>query len=151
MGKNAGDALMANVQRQVLKTQTAKAGCADRPELVYGRWLFFSLTLVVLTLLPVLQDQPVRSGRTLHSSPSIHGCMWHHHFWATIEAGASHGGNEGQQVNNWSLWQMKSIDLMKKGRNKTQHESSTITSSIIQWHSNTIQLQLTCITASVSK
>lgn len=43
-------------------------------------------TLVVLTLLPVLQDHPVRSGRTLHSSPSMHGCIWHHHFWATMEA-----------------------------------------------------------------
>lgn len=45
-----------------------------------------ALTLVVLTLLPVLQDHPVRSGRTLHSSPSMHGCIWHHHFWATMEA-----------------------------------------------------------------
>lgn len=44
------------------------------------------LTLVVLTLFPVLQLQPVRSGRTLHSSPSKHGCIWHHHFWATIDA-----------------------------------------------------------------
>lgn len=44
------------------------------------------LTLVVLTLLPVLQDQPVRSGRTLHSSPSKHGCIWHHHFCSTMEA-----------------------------------------------------------------
>ena len=32
-------------------------------------------TFVVLTLLPVLQLHPVRSGRTLHSSPSIHGCI----------------------------------------------------------------------------
>lgn len=54
-------------------------------------------TLVVLTLFPVLQDQPVRSGRTLHSSPSIHGCMWHHHFWATIEAVASNGELEGKK------------------------------------------------------
>lgn len=45
-----------------------------------------SQTFVVLTLLPVLQLHPVRSGRTLHSSPSIHGCIWHHHFWATMEA-----------------------------------------------------------------
>lgn len=34
-----------------------------------------SHTFVVLTLLPVLQLHPVRSGRTLHSSPSIHGCI----------------------------------------------------------------------------
>lgn len=34
-----------------------------------------SQTFVVLTLLPVLQLHPVRSGRTLHSSPSIHGCI----------------------------------------------------------------------------
>lgn len=46
-----------------------------------------SQTFVVLTLLPVLQLHPVRSGRTLHSSPSIQGCIWHHHFWATMEAG----------------------------------------------------------------
>lgn len=50
-------------------------------------------TLVVLTLLPVLQLHPVRSGRTLHSSPSMHGCIWHHHFWATMEAAG--GGEEG--------------------------------------------------------
>lgn len=52
------------------------------------------LTFVVLTLLPVLQLHPVRSGRTLHSSPSIHGCIWHHHFWATMEA----GGNRDENV-----------------------------------------------------
>lgn len=50
-----------------------------------GVWEYI-LTLVVFTLFPVLQLQPVRSGRTLHSSPSKHGCIWHHHFWATIDA-----------------------------------------------------------------
>jgi len=58
----------------------------------------FLLTLVVLTLLPVLQDQPVRSGRTLHSSPSIHGCIWHHHFWATMEAAEA---QKEQRVSEW--------------------------------------------------
>lgn len=59
----------------------------------------YFLTLVVLTLFPVLQDHPVRSGRTLHSSPSMHGCMWHHHFWATIEAGGF-GGKENARLHN---------------------------------------------------
>lgn len=57
-----------------------------------AQWLScYRVTLVVLTLLPVLQDQPVRSGKTLHSSPSIHGCIWHHHFWATMEASTQEG------------------------------------------------------------
>lgn len=43
-------------------------------------------TLVVLTLFPVLQLHPFRSGSTLHSSPSMQGCIWHHHFWATMDA-----------------------------------------------------------------
>lgn len=43
-------------------------------------------TLVVFTLFPEEQLHPLRSGRTLHSSPSRHGCMWHHHFCSTIEA-----------------------------------------------------------------
>lgn len=44
------------------------------------------LTLVVFTLFPEEQLHPFRSGRTLHSSPSRHGCIWHHHFCSTIEA-----------------------------------------------------------------
>lgn len=44
-------------------------------------------TLVVFTLLPLLQLQPERSGRTLHSSPSRQGSIWHHHFCSTMEAG----------------------------------------------------------------
>lgn len=43
-------------------------------------------TFVVLILFPVAQLQPLRSGRTLHSSPSRHGSIWHHHFCWTIEA-----------------------------------------------------------------
>lgn len=46
----------------------------------------FLLTLVVFTLFPDEQLHPFRSGRTLHSSPSRHGCIWHHHFCSTIEA-----------------------------------------------------------------
>lgn len=57
-------------------------------------------TFVVLTLLPVLQLHPVRSGRTLHSSPSMHGCIWHHHFWATMEAGGRERG----------VWQIFSLE-----------------------------------------
>lgn len=45
-----------------------------------------SSTLVVFTLLPEMHDQPVRSGRTRHSSPSRHGRILHHHFCRTIEA-----------------------------------------------------------------
>lgn len=73
------------------------------------------LTLVVLTLLPVLQDQPVRSGRTLHSSPSIHGCMWHHHFWATMEAAVSNG-DSGKKKDSWLL---KQYDKEKRIKEKS--------------------------------
>lgn len=51
----------------------------------------YRVTLVVFTLFPVLQLHPVRSGKTLHSSPSKHGCIWHHHFWITMEA-STHDG-----------------------------------------------------------
>lgn len=60
--------------------------------------LQWCLTLVVLTLFPVLQDHPVRSGRTLHSSPSMHGCIWHHHFWATIDAGTSYDRKDEEKA-----------------------------------------------------
>lgn len=33
-----------------------------------------------------MHDQPVRSGRTRHSSPSRQGSILHHHFWRTIAA-----------------------------------------------------------------
>lgn len=45
-------------------------------------------TRVVFTLFPEEQLHPFLSGRTLHSSPSRHGCIWHHHFCSTIEATA---------------------------------------------------------------
>lgn len=61
-------------------------------------------TLVVLTLLPVLQDHPVRSGRTLHSSPSMHGCIWHHHFWATMEAEGNSTTENVNQAKSLLAW-----------------------------------------------
>ena len=51
-------------------------------------------TLVVLTLCPVLQLHPERSGSTLHSSPSRQGSIWHHHFCRTMEAVGA-GSSEG--------------------------------------------------------
>lgn len=44
------------------------------------------LTRVVLILLPVAHIQPELSGRVLHSSPSRHGSISHHHFPTTMEA-----------------------------------------------------------------
>lgn len=52
-------------------------------------------TLVVFTLLPLLQLQPERSGSTLHSSPSRHGSIWHHHFCSTMEAGGEEASAAG--------------------------------------------------------
>ena len=43
-------------------------------------------TLVVLTLCPLLQLHPDRSGSTLHSSPGRQGSIWHHHLCRTMEA-----------------------------------------------------------------
>ncbi|TNN73521.1 Protein FAM19A1 [Liparis tanakae] len=37
-----------------------------------------------------MHDQPVRSVRTRHSSPSRHGAILHHHFCRTMEAGGKH-------------------------------------------------------------
>lgn len=72
------------------------------------------LTLVVLTLFPVLQLQPFRSGNTLHSSPSIHGCIWHHHFCATIEAAQTERKTERKENLSTllTLW-----ELPKRERN----------------------------------
>lgn len=56
-------------------------------EMATGLPLRHGRTLVVFTLLPLLQLQPERSGRTLHSSPSRQGSIWHHHFCSTMEAG----------------------------------------------------------------
>lgn len=42
--------------------------------------------MVVLTLCPLLQLHPDRSGSTLHSSPGRQGSIWHHHFCRTMEA-----------------------------------------------------------------
>jgi len=52
-------------------------------------------TLVVFTLLPLLQLQPERSGSTLHSSPSRQGSIWHHHFCSTTAAGGEAGVSAG--------------------------------------------------------
>ena len=57
------------------------------PAAVNYSYLLFVLALVVLTLLPLLQDQPEESGSTRQSSPSKQGSMWHHHFSITMEAG----------------------------------------------------------------
>lgn len=57
-------------------------------------------TLVVFTLFPVLQLHPLRSGSTLHSSPSMQGCIWHHHFCATMEAAAEKGKKGREQGGN---------------------------------------------------
>lgn len=60
------------------------------------------LTFVVLTLFPEMHDQPVRSGRTRHSSPKRHGSILHHHFWRTIEA-VEKGSTKGhfRQTKMW--------------------------------------------------
>lgn len=58
-------------------------------------------TLVVFTLLPLLQLHPERSGSTLHSSPSRHGSIWHHHFCSTMEAGERRGSAARLQHRAW--------------------------------------------------
>jgi len=45
-----------------------------------------ALTLVVLILFPEEHIQPELSGSVLHSSPSRHGSISHHHFPITMEA-----------------------------------------------------------------
>lgn len=72
------------------------------------------LTLVVFTLFPEEQLHPFRSGRTLHSSPSRQGCMWHHHFCSTIEA----TGDKKRSV-QWFLFGHSSSGCTK--RNSFSH------------------------------
>lgn len=59
-------------------------------------------TLVVFTLLPLLQLHPERSGSTLHSSPWRHGSIWHHHFCSTMEAGETREGISGCDTRRYS-------------------------------------------------
>lgn len=46
----------------------------------------WALTLVVLILFPDEHIHPELSGRVLHSSPSRHGSISHHHFPITMDA-----------------------------------------------------------------
>lgn len=57
----------------------------------YQSWSRSEEIFVVLILFPVAQLQPLKSGRTLHSSPSRHGSIWHHHFCWTIDASTQEG------------------------------------------------------------
>lgn len=79
-----------------------------------------SLTFVVLTLLPVLQDQPVKSGKTLQSSPAMHGCIWHHHFWATMEAEEASHRQEDSKSSNGQQYEIGNVmgpDFQTEHRN----------------------------------
>lgn len=86
-----------------LKVRSNRFGCG----VTEGSCL--KLTLVVLILFPVAQLQPFRSGRTLHSSPSRHGCIWHHHFCSTIEASNNTERSKSKQMEKslfilWKWW-----------------------------------------------
>lgn len=59
--------------------------CACRSARV-GMRICERLTLVVLILFPEEHIHPELSGRVLHSSPSRHGSISHHHFPITIDA-----------------------------------------------------------------
>lgn len=90
----------------------------------------YRVTLVVFTLFPVLQLHPLRSGNTLHSSPSIHGCIWHHHFCATIEASTHDGAAlvvpatcPGKQE-HLTVWDLSSILFL------LQHRCAAMTSQV---------------------
>lgn len=82
----------------------------------------YRVTLVVFTLLPLLQLQPERSGSTLHSSPSRHGSIWHHHFCSTMEASTQEGAARvvpatcpGKQE-HFTVWERSSILFLLQHR-----------------------------------
>lgn len=90
----------------------------------------YRVTLVVLTLFPVLQLHPLRSGSTLHSSPSMQGCIWHHHFCATMDASTQDGAAlvvpatcPGKQE-HLTVWDLSSILFL------LQHRCAAITSQV---------------------
>lgn len=56
----------------------------------------WGLTLVVLILFPEEHIHPELSGKVLHSSPSRHGSISHHHFPITMDA-------EGRQADGARL------------------------------------------------
>lgn len=74
------------------------------------------LTFVVFTLFPEMHDQPVRSGRTRHSSPSRQGSILHHHFWRTIAAGKKKTHSGGR-----SLYWQDLKDVFGRGREKNHN------------------------------
>lgn len=82
----------------------------------------YRVTLVVFTLLPLLQLHPDRSGSTLHSSPSRHGSIWHHHFCSTMEASTQEGAARvvpatcpGKQE-HFTVWERSSILFLLQHR-----------------------------------
>lgn len=90
----------------------------------------YRVTFVVLTLFPVLQLHPLRSGSTLHSSPSMQGCIWHHHFCATMDASTQDGAAlvvpatcPGKQE-HLTVWDRSSILFL------LQHRCAAITSQV---------------------
>lgn len=56
------------------------------------------LTLVVLILFPEEHIHPELSGSVLHSSPSRHGSISHHHFPITMDAVEGEHRYETKQV-----------------------------------------------------
>lgn len=70
----------------------------------------WALTLVVLILFPDEHIHPELSGRVLHSSPSRHGSISHHHFPITMDAA------EGEH---------RPIDKKKKKRSKSGTKTDT--------------------------
>lgn len=58
------------------------------------------LTLVVLILFPEEHIHPELSGRVLHSSPSRHGSISHHHFPITIDAAEGEHRRITEQVSS---------------------------------------------------
>lgn len=88
------------------------------------------MTLVVFTLLPLLQLQPERSGSTLHSSPARQGSIWHHHFCSTMEASTQEGAARvvpatcpGKQE-HFTVWERSSILFL------LQHLCAAMTSQV---------------------
>lgn len=95
---------------------------APTPRLVSLLHGGYRVTLVVFTLLPLLQLHPERSGSTLHSSPSRHGSIWHHHFCSTMEASTQEGAARvvpatcpGKQE-HFTVWERSSILFLLQHR-----------------------------------
>jgi len=89
-----------------------------------------ALTLVVLILFPEEHIHPELSGRVLHSSPSRHGSISHHHFPITMDAAE---GEDRSTTRKVSLLQRHVVTCLPMQAHSVRILHSTLTIHLLQY------------------